>query len=464
MNTGPSTHDQRLDRLSRRGFLRAVGLASAGLAGAALVGCGGGSEATATATSVPATGTSTATATATAAAADIGSANVLGIWGAEELTNFTAMVKPWEDSTGGKVDFTGTRDITAVLTTRVEGNNAPDIAIPAEIGLFKQFVGEGKVVTLADLGIAEDVLANYPKGFTDLGSVDGALYGFFMKADTKATIWYSPKVFDERGWKPLTADSTWDDLVALSDQIKGDGLAPWSIGIESGGASGWPGTDWIQQIVLNTEGPEAYDGFIDGSVPFTDPQMKAAWQKFGDIALGDGMTAQGGAAGINATNFQDSTYLPFDNPPKAAMVYLGGFAAGFIQTQFPDLKPGVDFDFMPWPGGGVTGGANIVYAFNTSDTTKSLMTDLASADAQAVWVKAGGFTSLNKQMSLDSYPDEVSRKQAQQLTEAALFRFDLDDAIGGALQQAYFTGVTQYLQDPSQLDSILSSIEQARAT
>jgi alpha-glucoside transport system substrate-binding protein len=445
---------------SRRRFLRGLVVGGAGLAGAALIGCSSsGSNATPTA----AAGTASAGSTAAPKAEKLGSATVLGIWGAEELANFEAMVKPWSESTGGSVLFSGTRDLTAVLTTRVEGKNPPDIAIPAEVGLFRQFVKEKQVKSLADLGIEKDVTANYPKGFIDLATVDGKLYGFFMKADTKATIWYSPKVFKEHGWKPLTEASTFADLEKLSAQIRDAGMAPWSIGVESGGASGWAGTDWIQQILLNEAGGDVYDGVVDGSIPFTDKRMKAAWEAFGRIALGTGMTAQGGAAGINATNFKDSTFLPFEAQPKAAMVYLGGFASGFIAEQFPKLKAGEDYDFFPWPGGGVTGGANIVYAFKSNPTTSSLMGYLAGAKAQEVWVKAGGFTSANKQVPIASYPNPVSKKQAEQLANAKAFRFDLDDAIGGALQQAYFKGVTQYLQSPGQLDGILKSIEDARA-
>jgi alpha-glucoside transport system substrate-binding protein len=448
-------------RIGRRGFLRGFGLVTAGVAGAALLGCGDDDNEPSGGTS--GSGTSTAGGTSTGGGANIGDADVMGLWGSEELDSFKAMVAPWEKDTGGKVNFTGTRDLTAILTTRVEGNNAPDIAIPAEVGLFKQFVSEKKLRSLKDLGIDSLVSDKYPEGFKDLGTVDGTMYGFFMKADTKATIWYNPKLFKDKGWEPLDADAKWGDLISLSEKIKDSGMAPWSIGFEAGGDTGWPGTDWIQQIVLNEAGAEVYDAIVDGSMKFTDPKMKDAWQKFGQIALGDKMTAQGGAAGILATNFQDSSYLPFESAPRAAMLYLGGFAGGFIKKQFPNLVAGEDYDFFPWPGGGVTGAANIAYAFNASDTTKSLMKYLAGADAQQIWVERGGFTSVNSDVGKDAYPDDVARKQAAQLSEADLFRFDLDDAIGGALQQAYFTGITQYLQNPNQLDQILQSIESARA-
>jgi alpha-glucoside transport system substrate-binding protein len=143
-------------------------------------------------------------------------------------------------------------------------------------------------------------------------------------------------------------------------------------------------------------------------------------------------------------------------------VHLGGFAAGFITDQFPDAEPGTDFDFMPWPGGAVTGGANIAYAFNNNPATCSFLNYIASAEAQQVWVERGGFTSVNDQVSLDAYPNPVARAQAEQLLESDTFRFDMDDAIGGAAQQAIFSGIIQYLQSPDQLTSLLEGIEAAR--
>ena len=305
-------------------------------------------------------------------------------------------------------------------------------------------------------------MANYPEGFIDLGTVDGTLYGFFMKADTKGTIWYNPGYFADNGYDPLTADSSFQDLIDLSDQIVANGKTPWSHGEFANGGTGFPGTDWIQQILLNEAGGDVYDGVIDGSTPFTDDAVKDAWEKFGDVSLTDGYVVQGGADVINATSFIDATFPPFESPPTAAMYYLGGFASGFITDQFPDAVPAEDFDFFPFPGGAVTGGATVVYAFNSDDATCSFMSHLASAEAQQVWVDRGGFTSVNTQVALDSYPDVVAQAQAEQLTTAETFRFDLDDAIGGDLQSAFFTGVTDYLADPDSLDSILQGIEDAR--
>ena len=413
-----------------------------------------------------ATGSTGATGETGAAEPDISgeSVDVLGIWGSDELPNFESMVEPWQEETGAEMSFTGTRGLTALLTSRVEGGNPPDIAIPAEVGTFRQFAQAGQLVPLSECGLEEEISENYPESFVELGTVDGTLYGFFMKADSKGTVWYDPATFEENSYEVPGAESTWDDLIALTDQIREDGLTPWSIGVSSEADSGWPGSDWIQQIILNMEdgGEELYDGIIDGSIPFTDPRVKEAWERFGEIALTEGNVSQGSSAGINATTFQDATYPPFQDPPGAAMTYLGAFAATFITEQFPDAVQGEDYDFFTFPGGGVTGGANIAYAFNSDPATCSLLRHLASADAQQIWVEAGGFTSVNSGVDLEAYSDETARGAAEQLLDADPFRFDLDDAIGGATQQAIFAGVSQFIADPSQLDAILQNIEATR--
>jgi alpha-glucoside transport system substrate-binding protein len=345
----------------------------------------------------------------------------------------------------------------------VVGDNPPDVALPAEVGLFREFARQGRVTPLSACpGLEELVREKYPPAFVDLGTVDGTLYGFFMKADTKATVFYSPAVLETHDAAPLTAASTFDDLIALSDSLMTAGVAPWSMGQESGGGSGFPGSDTIQQILLNDAGAEAYDGVIAGTLAYDGPEMRAAWERFGQIALTPGYTAQASAATINATNFETATLAPFLDPPQAAMTHIGGFANATIAEAGEGATPGDDFDFFPWPGGAITGGANIAYAFNSEPATCSFLSHIASAEAQEIWVDRGGFTSLNTDVSLDAYPNSVARSLAEQLVNAPVFRFDLDDAIGGESQQAIFDGVLRYLQDPSSLDAILADIEATR--
>lgn len=395
------------------------------------------------------------------------SVDVLGIWGEEELESFEALVAPWAADTGAQMAFVGTRDITAQLSLRVEGGNPPDVAIPAEIGLFQQFARAGELTPLSECpGLEEKILAEYPQAFIDLGTVDGTLYGFWMKADGKGFVWYDPATFGEIGAQPLTADATFDDLLGLTQQIADAGAvdAPWSIGVESAEASGWPGTDWLQILLINNVegGLEANDGITDGSIPFTDDRMKAAWEMFGQIAHDESLVVQGGGAGINATNFRDAIFPPFTDPPTAALHHQAGFAAGEILADIPDAVPLEDFDFFPWPGGAMIGSANIVYAFNNDPATCSFLEWIASAEAQQIWVDRGGFTSVNTGIGPEAYPDPIAQRTVELLLNAEVFRFDMDDAVGGAWQQAFWTGVTTYLADAGSLDQVLADIQSAR--
>jgi alpha-glucoside transport system substrate-binding protein len=391
----------------------------------------------------------------------IGTVEVLGVWGGDELASFEAMVLPWEQETGGDLQFTGTRDLIAILTTRVTAGNPPDVAILPNPGQMIELVKEGKLVALDSFLDMNKIRGEYAKGWIDLGTVNSKLYGLFMKADSKGTIWYNPKTFAKNGWQ---TPKTWDEMIALSDKILASGLAPWSVAIESGEASGWPATDWIGEILLHESGGEVYDQWVAHQIPWTDSRIKSAWQKFGQIVLTKGYVP-GGATAALATNFVDGSYLPFEDPPQAAMYYLGAFTQGFIAEQFPNLVAGEDYAFFPFTtidpkyAGAVTGGANVVVLFKDNKSTRSFVDYLSTARAQEIWVKRGGFTAVNNQVSLDAYPNPLARLAAEQLTKASVFRFDADDNMPSAVQKAFWEGTLAYLQNPSKLDSILADIE-----
>lgn len=221
--------------------------------------------------------------------------------------------------------------------------------------------------------------------------------------------------------------------------------------------------------MLRKYGGDVYDQWVAHTIPWTDSRIKDVWQMFGTIVFTPGYIP-GGATAVLATNFQEGTYLPFQTPPKAAMDYLGDFTAGFIATEFPSLVAGQDYSFFPFPmitqqySGGVTGGADLVAAFKDTPTVRSFVQYLSTAQAQVIWVRRGGFTSVNKAVSLDSYPNVLTRAAAQQLTEATLFRFGAGDSMPSAVQTAWWAGVLAYLQNPSQLDATLANIEATAKT
>ncbi len=302
---------------------------------------------------------------------------------------------------------------------------------------------------------------NYASAWVDLVSVNGGVYGWPFLANTKGTIWYSPKQFSANGYSVPT---TWTDLVALSSKIATSGKYPWAMGLESGAASGWPAADWIDQIYLSLNGPAMSDKWVAHQIPWTDPSVKNAFTYFGQIAHGTHYI-NGAPQAILATNFQPASYLPFDSPPKAYMYYLGDFTEAFITAQFPSLKAGTDFNFFPWPtlnpayAGAVTGTADIYMAMKDNNGTRQYMEFLTTAEAQEIWVMKGGKTSVNKSVPASAYPDVVAANTAKQLTTATSFRFSQDDSMPTAMESAYWKATLSYIQNPSSLDSILSGLE-----
>src|SRR5206468_3411451 len=152
----------------------------------------------------------------------------------------------------------------------------------------------------------------YSDSFIKLAQVDGKQVGILIKAALKGPIWYNPKAFSAKGY---TVPKTWDDLTSHSKKIADSGTTPWCVGLESGAASGWPGTDWLEDIVLRQAGPQVYESWYQGKTKWTSPEIKKAWETWGKIVTNDKMVF-GGKSGVLATAFGDAGNPLFASPPK----------------------------------------------------------------------------------------------------------------------------------------------------
>jgi alpha-glucoside transport system substrate-binding protein len=431
--------------INRRQFIQratAAGLSISG-ASALLAACGGGSSST---TGTPST---------------VSSIDVLTVWSGNELANFQMQTAAFKQKTGITVNVESTRDLPTVLNTRIRANNPPDVSGAPTYSQFQTLARQGKLIALDSFIDMNYIKSNYAQTWIDFLSVNGHLYGVTPKANSKGTVWYNPKVFQAAGY---TVPTTWDEMVALSTKIAQSGKYPWSMGVASGAASGWPAADWIDQIYLSTNGPDMIDKWVAHKIPWTDPTVKNAFQMFGQIAHGSHFI-NGAPASILATAFQDASYYPYDSPPKAYLYYLGDFTAGFITAQFPSLKPGTDFNFFDFPtinqqyAGAVTGGADLMFAMKDNNGTRQFMQFMSTAEAQTIWVKQGGAASVNKGVNPSDYPNDVQRNAAKQLASATIVRNSPDDLMPTAMENAFWKGTLTYIANPGQLDSILSSLE-----
>jgi alpha-glucoside transport system substrate-binding protein len=283
---------------------------------------------------------------------------------------------------------------------------------------------------------------NYADYWLSLGSVDGQWFAVPMKADPKTMIWYSPAQFEVYGYAVPTSLA---DLDALVEQMVADGLIPWSMGFESDAATGWTGSDFIQDLLLAQQGPDYVNGLISGEIAYDDAGVVTAYETYAKWASNDIYTV-GGTTGTIETGFLDAIYKVFQPEPEAMMVKQSGFAGGEVKTQFPDLEYGVDYDFFMFPGAqGLQGGADFLFAFGDSPATKALVTYLTTQPGVDAWV-AAAFDVCPNMLSEGKYTDVSLGKKSEMLLGAAGFTPDMGDTIGAPFGEAEWAALIEVVQ------------------
>jgi alpha-glucoside transport system substrate-binding protein len=372
-------------------------------------------------------------------------------WSGTEEENLNKILAPFVEACGVVLKPESSRD-QALLDTRVQAGTPPDI-IFWNVTQLSQY--KDKLVPMTDLGANAD---NYAAYWKTLGTVDGKWLGLPVKADPKTLIWYSPINFESNSY---TIPTTWDELDALVEKMVADGYVPWSLGMESGDATGWTGTDFTQDILLVTQGPEYVQGIIDGSIPYNDPGVKAAYEIYGKWAK-DATYTVGGAAGVVSTGFNDAILKVFSDPAEAMMVKQSGFAGGTVSSTYTDLVYGTDYDFFGVPGAkGLQGGSDWMMSFSDSPAVKALVTYLSSAKGGQMWA-AVGFDLTPNTAGADAYVDPALLKKGEILAAATGFTPDIGDSIPGGFGSAEFKGITDFVNG-ADLDTVLNTIAAVQA-
>jgi alpha-glucoside transport system substrate-binding protein len=379
---------------------------------------------------------------------------VVGTWGGSEEESFRAMVKPWEDSTGNTVKYTGSRGLGAYLTTAVQSGTLPDLAGLPGPGEMREFYELGALKPLDEvLDVAKYTEETAPS-FVDLGKADdGKIIGVFIKSALKGLVWYNPNNFTGE------APATWDALMGTD---AGNAEALWCVGLESGADSGWPGTDWVEDIVLRQAGPDVYDAWVGGTHKWSSPEIKGAFEAFGDVLE----ASYGGSQYVNGTNFGSGGNPLFTDPPGCLFHHQASFITDFFKEQ-GGAEDG-EFDFFPMPdfndqyAGAFTGAGDLFGLFSDKPAAQDLLKYLVTADAQKIWVERGGALSGNT--TVTSYPDDVSKRSAEILGSAKIFRFDGGDLMPQAMKAAFFTAMVNFAENPGNLDSILASLDEVQAS
>jgi alpha-glucoside transport system substrate-binding protein len=409
----------------------------------------------------------TAVGCGTGSTASKGSVHVLAVWAAGEQDSFLATLKPFEDSTGIKVLYESTRDVDSVLATRIAAGNPPEISSLPSPATLNKYAAQGKLVQL-DNGILDmnTMNAQYSPGWIKLGTINGKLYEIFAWASVKGLIWYDPKNFAAKGY---TVPTTWADLLNLSAKIKSDGTTPWCIAVASGAASGWPGSDWVKEIVLSQSGPAVYDSWWQGKTKWTDPAIKLAWQTWGKILGPNASNVNGGSKTILSQPFGNGGDGMFKTPPKCYMHNQASFiTANFVSQD--KVTPGTDFNFFPLPdvdpqfAGAHVGAGDAFSMLKDTPQARALIKYLTTPEAQAIWVKRGGKLSPNKSFDPANYPDDITRSVATVMTTAKIFDFDAGDLMPTVMFNAYWAAVLKFVANQNNLDAILQNLDAVQAT
>ena len=394
------------------------------------------------------------------AAPDVAGATVtiFNAAGDEQNSVFAENFVAFEAETGIDVVIEGSPDFETVSRVRSEGGDPYDILNFPQPGLMADFARDGFLVDLTSFIDLGDMQAQYAQSWIDMLTVDGKVYGVWHGVDVKSLVWYAKPAFDAAGYQ---IPQTWDELLALSDQIVADGGTPWCIGIESGGATGWPATDWVEDVMLRTAGAEKYDQWTAGTLKFDSPEVRNAFGVVGNIWLNPDYVV-GGTTGIQTTFFGDSPLGLFDDPPTC---YLHR-QASFIPNFFPEgTVVGEDVDYFYLPpidaamGKPVLVSGNLVSLANDTPAGRSVIEFMMTAASVEAEVKAGNAIGPMNGVSLDWYPTDTQRGFAEILINADTFRFDGSDLMPGAVGAgSFWTGATDWVGGNS-LDEALPSID-----
>lgn len=393
---------------------------------------------------------------------------IFGPWRGEDEALFQSVLAYFSDATGVNVRYSSSENYEQQIVIDTQAGSPPNIAILPQPGLLADLAAKGFLVPLGD-DTANWVKENYGAGqsWVDLGSYKGkdgnnAYFAFPFKADVKSLVWFVPENFEEAGYK---VPETIEDLLKLTDQIVADGGTPWCIGLGSGGATGWPATDWVEDLMLRSQSLDVYQKWTTNEVKFTDPAVVEAINEFGKFAKNEKYVS-GGIAAVASTDFRDSPKGLFDIPPKCYLHHQ----ASFIPSFFPDgTKVGTDADFFYMPtyaskpdlGKPVLGAGTLVTITREAPAAKAFVEFLKTPIAHEVWMAQSSFLTPYKGVNVDTYANEQMKRQGEILTTATTFGFDGSDLMPGKIGAgAFWTGMIDFVGGKS-ADQVAADIQKA---
>ena len=382
-----------------------------------------------------------------------------GPFTAPDDQRFFDSMAAFENATGITVNYIGDKEFEARLSISVDAGDAPDIADFPQPGKAANYARQGYIVD-PTTWMSEDWLKQqYNQSWLDMAKMEGQVGGVWHRFNGKSLVWYPKDDWDAAGYEIPT---TWDELVALTQQIADDGDTAWCIGIESGAATGWAATDWTEEMMLRTTSLENYDKWVAGTLPFASPEVKKAIETWSEVWFNPDYV-YGGTDGIVSTFFGDAPAPMFEDPPKCWLHKQGNFITGFFPE---DAQAGVDYDFFYLPpvdeqyGKPFLVAGDLMSMFNDRPEVRALMEYFTTPQSASGWLQNGGALAAHQTATPDMYGVDLERGIAALVQQATAFRFDGSDLMPGEVGAgSFWTGMTDYVSGAADLDTVLAEID-----
>lgn len=438
-------------------FRRSRPRATALLAGAALAlsACGGGGEGGGEAQGDPESGTVSM---------------LHAFTGQEDIAGIDAIIAAFEQEYPNiDVQAQGTNQFEQLTRTRIGGGQTTDILLHPQPGLIQEFVNQGaaRPLDFIDRGQLEE---NLIPGTAQYGVFDDTLYAIPVKLGLKSTVWYSKPAFEAAGYEVPT---TQEELLQLTERVAQEqDYAPWCIGIESGEATGWVATDWVEDILLRALGGEDYDRWVNGELDFSSPEVQSALEEYLLPIWTNDEYVFGGQAQIVREPFGTSLSGLIGDQPECLMNKMGVALESFIQENNPEAEFGTDYDFFYYPtivgtevGNPALVGGDLAALYSDNAAAQTFMQWLARPEAGRAWAERGAFLSPYRDFDASIYPTESGKRAAEILQSADFVRFDGSDLmpadVGSSSQEgSFWLEMTQFAGGNQQLGESLQQIDE----
>jgi alpha-glucoside transport system substrate-binding protein len=377
---------------------------------------------------------------------------------------FMESMQAFMDATGITVNYIGDKEFEGRISIAVDAGDPPDIADFPQPGAVGNFARQGHLIDPTTWISQEWLTQQYNQSWLDMGTVAGPdgspmTGGVWHRFNGKSLVWYPKDDFDAAGY---TIPTTWQELLDLTQTIADDGDTAWCIGIESQAATGWPATDWTEDLMLRTTSLENYDAWVRGELPFSSPEVKRAIETWSEIWFNPDYVF-GGTDTIVSTYFGDAPSPMFEDPPGCWLHRQGNFITGF----FPEgAQAGVDYDFFYLPpvdeqyGRPFLVAGDIMTMFVDRPEVRALMEYFTIPESASGWLQNGGALAAHQTASPEMYGVDLERGIAELVAQSTSFRFDASDLMPAEVGSgSFWSGMVDYVSGTADLDTVLAEID-----